>query len=208
MRQTSKVFFNRMLETLRKASNPGRIALSDDFHRDLGWFDQFLPHYNGVSMYAYNMATSIIELDACLTGLGGRWENFVYHLPIPRGFRNLDIVHLEMVNIVLALHLFAQHWVGTRILIKCDNNAVVKVLNAGKARDPYLGACARNVWYMAALSDIDLQYVHVLGKNNVVADLLSRWQYTTENVTQLNALVSSPVWLSVSVDMLEIDNTL
>ena len=66
---------------------------------------------------------------------------------------NLDIVHLKMVNIVLALRLFAQYWTGTRILIKCDNDAVVKVLNAGKARDPYLGACARNVWYMAALSD-------------------------------------------------------
>ena len=204
----ARCFLNRMLGTLRNTSNPGRIALSDDFHRDLKWFDQFLPYYNGVSMYAYKRARSVIELDACLTGLGGRWENFVYHLPLPRGFRNLDIVHLEMLNIVLALRLFAQYWTGTRILIKCDNDAVVKVQNAGKARDPYLGACARNVWYMAALSDIDLQYVHVLGKNNVVADLLSRWQYTTENVSQFNALVSSPVWLSVSVDMLELDNTL
>ena len=199
----ARCFLNRMLETLRNASNPARITLLDDFHRDLGWFDQFLPHYNGVSMYAHKMARSTIELDACLTGLGGRWENFVYHLPLPRGFRNLDIVHLEMVNIVLALRLFAQYWAGTRILIKCDNDAVVKVLNAGKARDPYLGACTRNVCYMAALSDIDLQYVLVSGKYNVVADLLSRWQYNAENVSKLNAIVSSPVWLSVSVDMLK-----
>ena len=159
-------------------------------------------------MYAHQISKSVLELDACLTGLGGRRENFVYHLPLIRGFRNLDIVHLEMINIVLALRLFAQFWAGTRKLIKCDNDAVVKVLNAGKARDPYLGACARNMWYMAALSDIDLQYVHVLGKNNVVADLLSRWQYTSANVTQLQALLSTPVWLSVSVDMLEIDHTL
>ena len=93
-------------------------------------------------------------------------------------------------------------------LVKCDNDAVVKVLNAGKARDPYLGACARNVWYMAALSDIDLQYVDVLGKNNMVADLLSRWQYSIANVTQLQTLVDNPLWLPVSVDMLEIDHTL
>ena len=115
-------------------------------------------------MYAYKMARSITEIDACLTGLGGRWDNFVCHLPLPRGFRNLDIVHLEMVNIEWALHLFAQYWAGTRILIKCDNDAIVKVLNAGKARDPYLWVCARNVWYMAALSDIDLRYVHVWEK--------------------------------------------
>ena len=96
-----------MLETLHNVSNPAKIMLSDDFHRDLGWFDQFLPQYNGISMYAHQVSKSILELDACLTGLGGRWENFGYHLTLSRGFRNLDIVHLKMINIVLALRLFA-----------------------------------------------------------------------------------------------------
>ena len=128
------------------------------------------------------MAKSVIELDACLTDLRARYDNFVYHLSVPRGFRNLDIVNLEMVNIVLTLCLFALFWAGSCILIKGDNDVVVKVLNAEKARDPFLGACAHKGWYMAALSDIDLQYAHVLGKNNVVADLLSRWQYIFENV--------------------------
>ena len=91
-------------------------------------------------------------------GSGGRCDNLVYHLPISKGFANLDIVHLEMVNIVMALRLFARLWSGTKVLVKCDNDTVVKVLNAGKARDPFLGACARNIWY------IDLQYIHVLGK--------------------------------------------
>ena len=204
----ARCFLNRMLETLRNASNPAKIILSDDFHRDLGWFDQFLPHYNGISMYAHQPAKAILELDACLTGLGGRWENFIYHLPLPRGFRNLDIVHLEMINIFLALRIFANFWKGRRVLVKCDNDAVVKVLNAGRARDPYFGACARNIWYMAALSDIDLQYVHVLGKNNMVDDLLSRWQFSSANVTQIETLVHNPVWLPVSIDMLEINHTL
>ena len=108
----ARCFLNRMLEMLRNASNPAKIMLSDDFHRDLGWFNQFLPQYNGISMYAHSPSRSILELDACLTGLGGRWENFVYHLPLPRDFRNLDIVHLEMISIVLALRLFAQFWKG------------------------------------------------------------------------------------------------
>ena len=49
----ARCFLNRMLETLCKASNPAKIVLADDFHRELGWFDQFLPHYNGISMYAH-----------------------------------------------------------------------------------------------------------------------------------------------------------
>ena len=103
-----------------------------------------MPLYNGVSIYAHGKSQSILELDACLMGFGGRWGD-VYHLPIERGFANLDIVHREMVNIVMALRLFVRFWSGTRILIKCDNDAVVKVLNAGKARDAFLGACARNL---------------------------------------------------------------
>ena len=121
----------------------------------------------------------------------------MYHLPIARGFAYLDIVHLEMVNIVMALRLFVHFWSGTRILVKCDNDTVVKVLNAGKARDPFLRACACNIWYISALADIDLQYVHVLGKNNTVADLLSRWQYSEQNVIQLKQFIDNPVWLPV-----------
>ena len=141
----ARYFLNRMLATLRDVNNPARIVLNDDFQRDLAWFEKFLPQYNGVSMYVHKNSDSTLELDACLTGLGGHWGQYVYHLPISRGFANLDIVHLEMVNIVVALRLFARLWSGTRVLIRCDNDAVVKVLNAGKARDPFLGACAHNV---------------------------------------------------------------
>ena len=126
---------NRMLGTLRNVSNPARLHLSDDFQRDLAWFDKFLPQYNGVSMYAHRKTDSVLELDACLTGLGGGGgggggccNNLVYHLPIMKGFAILDIVHLEMVNIVMALRLFARLWSGTKVLVKCDNDAVVKVL--------------------------------------------------------------------------------
>ena len=61
------------------------------------------------------------------------------------------------------------------MLIKCNNEAVVLVLRSGKTKDPYLGDCALNIWYVCALADIDVQYVHVRGLDNTVADLLSRW---------------------------------
>ena len=117
----------------------------------------------------------------------------VYHLPIPCGFKSLDIVHLKMANILVAVKIFARGWSGRRVLIKCNNQAVVAVLNSGKARDAYLGACARNVWYVAAVHDIQLQYVHVLGANNRAADLLSRWVYSLHSIQELKALVGNPV---------------
>ena len=60
-----------MLDVLRSAECNDRIKLTDDFHRDLHWFDTFLPLYNGVSLYGHKPTTDTLELDACLTGLGG-----------------------------------------------------------------------------------------------------------------------------------------
>ena len=33
-----------------------------------------------------------------------------------------------------------------------------------------------NIWDVAAVSEMDLSYVHIRGANNQVADVLSRWQ--------------------------------
>ena len=81
-----RCFLNRMLDILRRAGNQLKIKLTDEFKRDLNWFDQFLPLYNGVSIYGHKPTSEILELDACLTGLRGRWQNIVYHLPIHRGY--------------------------------------------------------------------------------------------------------------------------
>ena len=59
-----------MLETLGSASNPAKLEPNDDFQRDLAWFDHFLPLYNSISMHAHKNSNSVLELNACLTGLG------------------------------------------------------------------------------------------------------------------------------------------
>ena len=74
------------------------------------------------------------------------------------------IVHLEMVNIILALRVFGPMWKGKKITIKCDNDAVVKVLSHGRARDP--------VWLLVPGMRGTLQLTLILthhmsmGKNN------------------------------------------
>ena len=201
----ARVFLNRMLELLRSAHGRQKILLTPDFKRDLRWFAKFLPHYNGVSLYNHKLVDLTLELDVCLTGFGGRCGRYVYHLPIERGFRNWTIVHLEMVNILIAIRLFTFLWTSKRILIRCDNEAVVTVLKSGKTRDLYLAACARNIWYASTRSDIDIQYAHIRGSENGVADTLSRWQGTIDQVNYLHSNVGQPIWLPVSYEMLDLD---
>ena len=160
----ARYFLNRMLQLLREYHGETRIHLNPEFHRDLRWLERFLPLYNGISLYDHPKTNHQVHLDACLQGLGGVCQNMVYHLPIPLGFKGLNIVLLEMLNIVVAIKLFCAHWKEMNILIYCDNFAVVNVLRSGKARDPYLAACARNIWLWAATHVIHFIYTHVAGK--------------------------------------------
>ena len=87
---------------------------------------------------------------------------------------------------------------GKRLVIHCDNAAVVSILNTGRGQDSLLLAIARNVWLLAANSDIDLTLVHIPGKNNIIADLLSRWQIIGTNRNNLYVHVPNPKWQKIS----------
>ena len=193
----ARVFLNRMLELLRQNYDTSSIKLTQPFRRDRRCFARFLEKYNGVSMYTHRKVDHVVELDACLDGIGAVWKNYVYHLPIPKHYLNLTIVHLEMINILVAIKAFGPFWAQKKVLVKCDNQAVVSVLKHSRTKDAFLAACARNIWLLAAWYDLEMDYVHIQGKENVVADLLSRWKNTPNNVLKLHSHIADPLWLNV-----------
>ena len=166
-------------------------------------FHCFLPHYNGVTYYDQSYCHSEVHLDACLTGLGGAYGSMVYALPIPKGHLNYNIAHLEILNIIVALKVWAAHWANRRIRIHCDNMAVVEVLSSGRARDPTLALIAliRNIWLICAIFHIHIAVVHIPGKNNVLADLLSRWQFTADNCKDLAHILPQHSWVPTHLDL-------
>ena len=203
--KASRVFLNRMLQLLRANYDKNSITLTHDFKRDLRWFDQFLMQYNGVSFFDHKKAFDVVELDACLVGVGGRWQNFVYHLKLVQHYKNLSIVHFEMINILVALRIFVRLWHRKHVLIKCDNDAVVQVLQTGKTRDPFLATVARNIWFESAIADVSLSYVHIRGRDNKVADTLSRWVGSQDQIAYLFSEIKNPTWMVTNPEMLELN---
>ena len=110
-----------------------------------------------------------------------------------------------MINILVVIKVFGHMWHRQLILVKCDNDAVVQVLKSGRTRDPFLATCARNIWQEAAIRDIELRYVHIMGKQNKVADLLSRWENTVAQYQNLNAFIDKPMWVKVGSELLELN---
>ena len=168
----ARVFINRVLALFRKNSGKKRIYLDHDFHKDIAWFLKFLPVFNGITYFKKVEVDKDqnLFLDASLTGLGGVWKNRVYATPVINipNF-HLTIVHLEMLNVIIALRLWGGHWRNMRIMIFCDNYSVVQVIMSGKTKDPFLALCIRNIWLLTAYYDIELLVRHDPGIYNTIA---------------------------------------
>ena len=83
-----------MFDLLRLADKWVKITLTEDFHRDLNWFGQFLTKFNVEAFFSHDPVHCHIELDASLQGLGAVCDNDVYAIPIKLGFSNYQIAHL------------------------------------------------------------------------------------------------------------------
>ena len=130
--------------------------------------------------------------------------NQVYAIDVRLGYLDFQIVHWKMLNILVALKAWGSQWLHKRISIACDNEAVVYVLNSGKTRDLTLVAIARNIQLLATYN-IEIVVTHILGKHNIVADLLSRWSTMNQPMNKLNQLIPNHVWITLSPSFLEID---
>ena len=125
-----------MLHTLRENYNNSHIQITSEFQKDINWFLTFLPQFTKVTFLDKRPIQATIDLDVCLTGIGACYENAVYaykFLVVPSHY---PIVHLEMINILVALRLWGNIWKNKKVIVKCDNQAVSSVLNTGKSRDP------------------------------------------------------------------------
>ena len=196
-----RAFLNRMLQFLRDMGDSRSVRLSQEFFRGLAWFKQFLRQFNGIVYYDTKPIQAELHLDACVTGLGAIFDSECYSLPIPRGFNNYSIVHLEMLNIVVALKVWANQWANKKVCIKCDNMALVEVLLSGKTKDVMLATCARNIWMLTALFNISIHIENIPGKHNVIADLLSRFTFDQTSWDILRTHVSDPVWVPTHIHL-------
>ena len=203
--RSSRFFLNRLLEFLRSMEDRGQEDLTVEAKRDINWFQKCLPTFNGVTFFDQRQVDGAIELDASLQGLGAVWGSQIYALSIPLGYLNFQIVHLEMLNILVALRAWGSQWLHKRISIACDNEAVVCVLNSGKTKDFTLAAIARNIQLMLATYNTEIVVKDIPGKDNVVADLLSRWAATDQPMARLSRLISHHVWITLPSNVLEID---
>ena len=190
-----------MFALLRQNVNHRKILLNQQFFTDLNWFLTFLDTYNGTTYYKITEQDTQVYLNASLTGLGGVYGSFVYTLPIPRGFHDYNIVHLEILNILVACKIWASCWENKKVQIFCDNLAVLEDLTSSRTRDETLAICVRNIWLLSALYNIHFTFSHIAVVQNTIADLLSRWGNSQHDWSKLQSFCPDHIWVDSHIDL-------
>ena len=145
----SRIFLNRLLETLRKMTKKKTISLSESFQKDLRWWARFIHEYNGVSIIpplVWDEPDVTFSTDSCLGGCGGICAFEYFHAAFPESIRSLGLpIHkLEMLAVLIGVRIWGHRLEGLRLQIYCDNSAAVDVINSSKTKDPFLATCLRS----------------------------------------------------------------
>jgi hypothetical protein len=65
---------------------------------------------------------------------------------------------------------------------------------------------ARNLWLWASAFDTNLQFQHIAGNENVVVDMLSRWDaHVNPHATLFSLLNDNPIWAYPAAEFLQLN---
>ena len=136
----------------------------------------------------YSNVQRKVKLDASLQGLGENYNNEVYVIPLPKNYGGFGIIHLEMLNIMVAVRVWKYCWARKSILIYCDNQAVVSVLNSDKTHDMLWAALAHNISMNIAMADINIKLIHIMSKKNVLAYSFSKFHIAPQHQDKVSQI--------------------
>ena len=83
----------------------------------------------------------------------------------------------ELCAVAIAAKAWGTQWSKKRLLVHCNNQAVVDVWHSGTSRDAALMCLVRTLFFTAATHDFTLVLQHIEGVNNGIADAISPAQF-------------------------------
>ena len=195
---SGRVFMMRLFNFLRALYAGSSHYIPLGVKKDLKWWYLFLKDFNGISMIPeirWLTPDVKISTDSSLVTCGGWSEGHYFHTAFPEFIRNLRNVHineLECLAIVVALKLWAKKYRSKNLLLYCDNETTVQVVNKGFARNEFAQKCFREIVWVTAHNDVWVKVVYLPGVRNHWPDYSSRWtmdkQYMEKFLKEIDGL--------------------
>ena len=174
-----RAFIRRLIDLSKTAKHPHHhVRLNLEARSDIEWWHRFSRSWNGVSILraqAQEHPHVTITSDASGGwGCGAWWGHKWFQLRWSGSIRDAHITIKELVPIVLAAAVWGKDWQGQSVQARCDNSAVVAILNWGNSNDSEVMHLIRCLAFIKARFQFDLFAVHISGVRNDLADALSR----------------------------------
>lgn len=159
------------------------IELTDEFQRNIQWWLEFLPKWNG-SASSIELNWSKPDILHLFTDAAGKpdWAHFIMvsgsrhggRFGLPEG--NPPIEYLEFIPILLALLTWKNQLSKKQIVLPCDNQGVVQAWRKLGFTHSVVLEIMRRIFTVSALHNFTICIKHIAGVKNEIADALSRFQ--------------------------------
>lgn len=167
----------RLLDRISSLRMPWhRTRVTTEMRKDLQWWIDFLPVFNGTTPMLDTRLTTSVCIDACPIASGASYNGEFVYTPWAcwQAARNHNISYKETMALEPAVVQWAPHWQNKTVYVHCDNQAAVYLINKGSSKDPVVMDSLRRVFWLSAMYNFRLKAVYLPGVHNQIADCISR----------------------------------
>ena len=174
-------FVRRMIDLSKRVKHLHyKVKLNVEFQRDVDWWLQYLPSWNGVKMIMPSTIDHHVFTDASDLAISGYWEGKWFVQEFVNGHEDmLDmcINWRELCAVVTAAATYGAQWRGAQVLFHCDNVCVVQILNSGSCKNAAMMELIRKLFFISATYEFELRSIYISTSDNIIADALSRLKF-------------------------------
>ncbi|XP_045188169.2 uncharacterized protein LOC123546048 [Mercenaria mercenaria] len=177
-----RAFLRRLIDLTKGVCKPHhRITISKEGRRDLEAWYYFIEHFNGKHIlldqkWLTNQALHLFTDASGSIGYGAILNTQWFYGTWPVTLADSHITYKEFFPITLALELWGSQLANKCIVLHSDNNAVVHIINKQSCKDSQIMYLVRSMVLACMKHNILVRSEHVPGKQNTLADMLSRLQ--------------------------------
>ena len=181
-------FCRRLIDSICGLTKPHHhLRINQGIRQDLAIWLQFFQDFNGVSVFNDRVWLSNEDLQlftdsAAGDGLGfgiyfdGNWTYSTWPAQWREREITSDITVLEFFPLLVSLYIWGELLRNKKILFRCDNSAVVHIINTRTSKSKMVMILLRDFTLKCLNLNIAFKASHIAGTSNVLTDALSRLQ--------------------------------